>query len=307
MEIEGFLLFYKKQGISSYDVIRFLKSVFKIKKIGHGGSLDFLAEGLLIIGLNKKYTKKLIDFLKNSEKEYLAELILGYTSKTYDREGPILKIENFKKPNLNLIKKIIEKNFIGLINQTPPIYSAIKIKGEPAYKLARLKKDVNLKSRKVFIKNIEILNYKFPKLFLKIITGSGVYIRSLVNDLGQKLKCGAYLNNLLRTRINDYCLKEALDVNDFKNNNIALEGKIFGKVQNVGFRYFLKQNAEILNLKGWVKNEENYVLFFVVGEINNVLKFLALAKKGPIFSQVTDTFFIFKKSLKQFNNFSILK
>ncbi len=304
--MEGFLLFNKPKKFSSYDVIRFLKNKFQIKRIGHGGSLDLLAEGLLIIGIGKKYTQKLTSILKESEKEYLAELILGYYSKTYDQEGPIFKVLNFKKPTLNLIKKIINENFLGFINQVPPIYSALKNKGQPIYKLARLGKNVNLRPRKVFIKKIEILNYQFPNLKLKVVSGSGVYIRSLAHDLGQKLNCGAYLNQLIRLRINDYKLEEALSFNDFNENMIALEGKVFGKVQNVGFRYYLKKAAERLALKGWVKNEKDHVLFLVKGEINKIKEFLSLAKKGPIFSKVEDTFFIFKKDIQDFKDFSIL-
>jgi len=205
----GIIGVLKPNGITSFDVIRKLRQMSDIKKIGHAGTLDPLATGVLVVGIGKQACQKLNSIVKK-EKEYIAKIKLGINSTTDDEEGN-KKIVNVKNiPLLSQIKKIIHE-FQGKIYQIPPIFSAIKIHGQPAYKLARQGKKIVLKKRLVEIKQIKILEYKWPYLELKVITGPGVYIRSLARDIGEKLKTGGYLANLERTRVGDFkkenCLK----------------------------------------------------------------------------------------------------
>ncbi len=207
---KGIFAVLKPEGISSYDVIRKLKYLLKEKKIGHAGTLDPLAEGVLVVGVGRDATKKLSELLKK-EKEYLAKIELGKISATDDREGPIKKVKVFKKPSLEEIRKEV-KELEGLIWQKPPKFSALKINGQRAYALARQGKNLKLKARKVEIKKIRILRYNWPKLKLKVVTGPGVYIRALARDLGKKLKTGGYLVKLERIRVGDYNKKQALKI-----------------------------------------------------------------------------------------------
>ena len=207
----GIIGIIKPKGISSFDVIRKLRQMSDIKKIGHAGTLDPLATGVLVVGVGKQACQKLNSIVKK-EKEYIAKIKLGVNSTTDDEEGDrkIVNIENI--PLLSQNKEILPE-FQGKIYQTPPIFSAIKIQGQPAYKLARQGKKVVLKKRLVEIKQIKILKYKWPYLELKVITGPGVYIRSLAKDIGKKLKTGGYLADLERTRVGDFKKENCLLIN----------------------------------------------------------------------------------------------
>lgn len=207
----GIIGIIKPKGISSFDVIRKLRQMSDIKKIGHAGTLDPLATGVLVVGVGKQACQKLNSIVKK-EKEYVAKIKLGVNSTTDDEEGDkkIVNVENI--PLLSQIRGVIPE-FQGKIYQTPPIFSAIKIHGQPAYKLARQGKKVILKKRLVEIKQIKILKYKWPYLELKVVTGPGVYIRSLARDIGKKLKTGGYLADLERTRVGDFQKENCVLIN----------------------------------------------------------------------------------------------
>ena len=213
MKIENIFPIWKPKGPTSNQVLERLRKITGIKKIGHAGTLDPLASGVLIVGIGKA-TKMLSQFQKK-EKEYLADIKLGMESSTDDEEGTKRKIFVSKPPSLREIEKIL-KTFQGEILQTPPIFSAVKVGGKEAYKWARRGKIPKLKPRRVQIKKIEILNYQWPILSLKIITGPGVYIRSLARDLGKKLKTGGYLKNLERTRVGEFSKEKALTISQFE-------------------------------------------------------------------------------------------
>jgi len=197
---------YKPKGCSSYDVIRELKKKHPGQKIGHGGTLDPLASGVLVIGIGSQATKRLSTVLKNTDKEYEALIELGKISATDDSEGPVKKLRvkesKIKAVNINLSATI--NSFVGEIEQIPPGYSAVKIKGVPAYKRSRRGEVLNLKPKKARINQIEIIEYIYPFLKLKIVCGSGTYIRSLARDIGKKLRTGAYLSELERTRVGQF-------------------------------------------------------------------------------------------------------
>lgn len=210
---------YKPKGPTSNGVLEKLRWISGIKKIGHAGTLDPLAKGVLVVGIGNG--TKLLSSIVNKEKEYLAKIKFGATSSTDDEEGAKTKIKVIKKPDLKEVKKIVY-NFKGAIMQKPPIYSAIKISGKEAYKLARKGKIPELPLRRVEIKSIEIIQYRWPYLWIKIITGSGFYVRSLARDIGKELSVGGYLFSLERTRVGDFKKNKALTINKFK--------KIYGKI-----------------------------------------------------------------------------
>lgn len=203
----GFILIDKPSGITSHDVVDFLRKITGIKKIGHGGTLDPIATGLLILGIGKKATKKLKDIQK-LDKEYIATIKLGATSNTFDREGKIEEKKIEKIPDIKELEKVL-KNFVGEIEQIPPLFSAKKISGKKAYELARKGIKINLRPKRVKIYGIEILDYSFPYLKLKISCSCGTYIRSLANDIGEKLKCGGYIEELKRTKVGNFSINEA--------------------------------------------------------------------------------------------------
>lgn len=206
--MEKIFAVYKPKGPTSHDIIDIIRKKTGEKKVGHAGTLDPLAEGVLVIGVGKQSVKQLAEIVQK-EKEYIAKIKLGKTSTTDDAEGEKTKIEVKTKPTRPQITMVIEK-FVGKnIIQIPPIYSSIKIKGIKAYKLARQGKPINMPPRIVEIKKIELLNYNWPYLEIKAITGSGVYIRSLARDIGRELGTGGYLAGLVRTRVGQFIEDQA--------------------------------------------------------------------------------------------------
>lgn len=210
------ILIDKPAGISSFGVVAKVRANLRDKfghkiKVGHTGTLDPFATGLLIL-LSGKLTKKSSDFLK-LDKVYEATLRLGYTSTTGDPEGDLTLISE-KTPDLAEIKTTLD-SFLGQIDQTPPRFSAIKINGTRAYKLARKGTDFDIPSRQVKIYSIDILDYNYPELKLRVHCSSGTYIRTLAEDIGEKLQTGAYLTALRRLTIGDYDIKDAHPLTDF--------------------------------------------------------------------------------------------
>lgn len=204
----------KPKGWTSFDVIRKLQGVTKYRKFGHAGTLDPLATGLLIVCSGKK-TKTINEF-QAQEKEYEVEFVLGATTKTYDGE---FEPDNHQDTG-HLNPAVIEAaktNFLGIIEQVPPAYSAIKVKGKRAYELARKGKEVKLKSREVEIKEFQITSIEEHKDqdFVhhrgkaRVVCSKGTYIRSLFHDLGQELDVGGYITELRRTRIGDSTVRSA--------------------------------------------------------------------------------------------------
>lgn len=213
--MRNILLIDKPSGITSFDVIRRLRKsqlARGSRKMGHAGTLDPLATGLLIIGLDKA-TKQLADFM-NLPKEYEVLIEFGKVSTTYDADGEIsAKAEKgvLAEPPEKRFQDLLKK-FIGKIQQMPPVFSAKRIKGERAYDLARKGEKVELALREVTIYSIEILGWNWPLVRLRIKCGKGTYIRSLAHDLGQELKCGAYVKELRRTAIGDFRVENAVKI-----------------------------------------------------------------------------------------------
>ncbi len=200
--------YYKKIGPTSRDVLNYLQSVTGMKKIGHGGTLDPLAEGVLVVGIGRESTKKLHkeDF---NEKEYIAVLSLGKETITLDREGEKKKNKVKNTPELKRIKEVLEE-LTGIIMQEPPSFSAVKIDGKEAYKWARKGIIKKPKARPAEIKKIEIMSYRYPFLKIRVLTGRGVYIRSLARDIGESLGCGGYLYTLKRIKVGPFTLDDCI-------------------------------------------------------------------------------------------------
>jgi tRNA pseudouridine55 synthase len=214
--INGTLLIIDKPyNWSSFDVVKKIriniKTIYGIKKIkvGHAGTLDPLATGLLLV-CTGKMTKKISE-LQNQLKTYTGTLILGSTTPSFDKETEINNFYNLNHINKKLINKVLP-NFIGEINQTPPIYSAIKKDGRRLYKLAREGKKIKINSRKVFIKKFEITRFELPEVDFLIECGKGTYIRSIANDFGKALKSGAHIKNLRRIASGNYKIKNAFKI-----------------------------------------------------------------------------------------------
>ena len=205
---------YKPSGPTSFDIIRQLRKITGIKKIGHAGTLDPLAEGMLVVGITRQGTKQLNQLIKK-DKVYLAEIILGATSDTHDAQGKIEKNKVETRPDQNQVEQALVE-FKGHFQQVPPKYSAVKINGTPAYKLARRGKDFQLEAKDVVIHEIKLLKFDYPILEILVHTGSGVYIRSLARDLGKKLNTGAYLSALKRTKVGEFEIADALTLEKFE-------------------------------------------------------------------------------------------
>lgn len=207
-EKDGLILINKPSGITSHDVVNVARHAFGIRRIGHAGTLDPMATGLLILGIGKS-TKKL-GGITGSPKTYDAEITLGSNSTTDDKEGEIEKIGD-TQPTIEQIQEALNK-FTGEIMQTPPIFSAIKVNGQRAYKIARRGETIKMEPRKITIHKIELVSYKHPILEIKTDVSSGTYIRSLARDIGKELGTGAYLSELKRTSIGEYKLEDAIEL-----------------------------------------------------------------------------------------------
>jgi len=211
--MDGILLVNKPKGWTSFDVVAKVRGVLRQDgiakaKVGHTGTLDPLATGLLVL-LVGKATKRAPE-LSSLDKSYDAVLRLGQTSTTGDEEGDKQSLSKIV-PSEETILKVLKK-FVGEIEQVPPIYSAIKIGGQRAYKLARAGKEIRMEPRRVKIYKLELKNYKHPNLDITVDVSSGTYIRTLAEDIGKKLAVGAYLTELNRTRVGEFLLKDAVDM-----------------------------------------------------------------------------------------------
>lgn len=208
----GLLVLDKPTGWTSHDVVAVARKKLGTKKVGHAGTLDPLATGVLLLAVGS--ATRLLEFIVGADKTYEARLRLGATSDTYDADGEITENAAAEPATRAAIERALAK-FHGEIMQVPPIYSALKIGGRPAHRLARAGEAVVLPPRPVSIHTLEILAYAWPELRLKVDCGSGTYVRSLAHDLGQLLGCGAYLTQLRRMRVGQFTLAAAADFESF--------------------------------------------------------------------------------------------
>jgi tRNA pseudouridine55 synthase len=203
------LLINKALDWTSFDVVNKLRNKLKIKKIGHAGTLDPLASGLLIVCVGKM-TKRIEEFM-GLEKEYTGKFVLGQTTPSYDLETEVSEAKDISHLNEELIREAV-KPFTGSISQLPPQHSAIKIGGKRAYSFARAGNEIELAPRNVEVKAFEITGIALPEVSFRIVCSKGTYIRSIARDFGNHLGVGAYLGALCRTRIGPFLLEDALTI-----------------------------------------------------------------------------------------------
>ncbi len=220
--IEGLLLIDKPAGISSFGVVAKVRGIVRAKtgikkiKVGHTGTLDPAATGLLILAVGS-YTKK-VPLLIKQDKTYFVTMKLGQTSSTGDKEGEITAV-NAYVPTQQEVHDVITL-FTGSMMQTPPVFSALKLNGRRAYDLARQGKEFTMQPRPVMVHSSELNSYTYPFVTFTTHVGSGTYIRSLVEDIGNKLGTGAYMSDLRRTKIGSYMLEEAVPLGELNTETI---------------------------------------------------------------------------------------
>ena len=210
----GFLNIYKPKGKTSHDVVAILRRITKVKQIGHTGTLDPFAEGVLPICIGK--ATRLIEYLKD-DKAYIGTVQLGKSTTTYDLEGEVVEISD-KTPSLEEIEAELN-NFRGDIEQLPPIFSAIKVKGKKLYEYARKGEEVEIQPRSVNISELELLNYDKENrtLELYIKCSKGTYIRSIAHDLGKNLNCFGHLIKLVRVKAGDFLVENAIKLDELSS------------------------------------------------------------------------------------------
>lgn len=208
----GFLVINKRKGIGSTDYVRMVKKIFNQKKVGHSGTLDLLACGVLVVCLGK--ATKTIEFLQEEKKTYVADIKFGQATDTLDAEGKIIEYTD-KEVYLDDLNNILGK-FVGQIKQIPPMYSALKYKGQRLYDLARKGINIEREERLTTIYSIELLDFSFEKQKAKIKTqvSAGTYIRTLVDDIGRSLGNFAYMSDLERVNCSGFSIDQAIDIID---------------------------------------------------------------------------------------------
>jgi len=207
--IDGLLFIDKPSGMTSHDVVSRIRRIYRMKKVGHAGTLDPMATGLLILLLGK--ATKASNFLMSQSKTYEGTFRLGAVTDSQDADGDIIEENEVPEIDEEEMKKLFD-GFLGDQYQTPPMFSAKKIKGVPLYKLARKGQEVEREPRFITIRNFELLEINSPDVTFRIDVSKGTYVRTVAHDLGRKLGCGAYLTSLRRTAINEIPIERAVSL-----------------------------------------------------------------------------------------------
>lgn len=210
--LNGIINIHKEAGFTSHDVVAKMRGICRQKKIGHTGTLDPQATGVLPVCLGS--ATKLCDMLTDKDKEYVAELLLGQVTDTQDTTGQVLE-EHPVTVSEEAVREAVS-SFVGDYNQIPPMYSALKVNGKKLYELARAGKEVERAARPVYISEIEILEIKLPVVKMRVACSKGTYIRTLCADIGEKLGCGGTMQSLVRTKVADFALEEAVTLSELQ-------------------------------------------------------------------------------------------
>jgi tRNA pseudouridine55 synthase len=224
---DGVLVIDKPAGPTSHDVVARVRRALGNSRIGHTGTLDPLATGVLVLVVGR--ATRLAQFLSASDKEYVADIVLGATSETYDAEGPLVPSPGGRS-HAPLEPGVLDSamaEFRGTYSQMPPPYSAKKVGGTPAYKLARRKKPTELKPVPVTVHALETLSIDADRLRVRVVCSTGFYVRTLAHEIGARLGCGAYLAGLRRTRVGAFTLDDAVALDDIQNGGVeAASGRV---------------------------------------------------------------------------------
>lgn len=256
--MNGIINIYKEKGFTSHDVVAKLRGITKQRKIGHTGTLDPDAEGVLPVCMGN--ATKLCDLLTDKSKEYRAVLLLGKDTDTQDISGSVLKESlDWQFISEEEIKAVIE-SFIGEYDQVPPMYSALKVNGKKLYELAREGKEVERKARRVEINYIEIVNITLPRVEMIVGCSKGTYIRTLCKDIGDKLKCFGCMESLLRTRVGIFDLASAIKLSEAEElmKNSQFENKLISPDEMFDYKkLFLKESGDKFVYNGNIFVAEN--------------------------------------------------
>lgn len=206
--MNGIINVYKEAGYTSFDVVAIVRGITKIKKIGHTGTLDPDATGVLPVCIGNG--TKLVPLMEDHEKEYIAEILLGVRTDTQDMSGEILEERPVEADEQEVRAACM--SFVGAYQQIPPMYSAVKVNGKRLYDMARAGKEVERKPRMVHILELEILSVDLPRVKIRVVCSKGTYIRTLCSDIGEKLGCLAAMQSLVRTRVGSFCIDEAVTI-----------------------------------------------------------------------------------------------
>ena len=248
--MDGFIIINKKENMTSRDVVNIVCKKLHTKKVGHTGTLDPMAKGVLVIAVNKAL--KLVDDITSLNKEYIAEVTLGIKTDTLDITGNVLEKEDVKSINKKSIEEVLN-SFVGEYNMEVPIYSAVKVNGKKLYEYAREGKSVELPIKKVVINNIELLSVDQNKFTFKCNVSKGTYIRSLINDICKKLGVIGCMSDLIRTKQGKFYIENALDLDDINENT-----KLINMVDVIDFP-ILEVNEYLYNrIKNGSKLENRY-------------------------------------------------
>lgn len=215
--MDGILIVNKPAGITSHDVVDFIRQKFNMARVGHAGTLDPMATGVLVMLLGK--ATKLSSTFTNHDKQYIAKVYFGKSTDTQDASGRVVEEKNIDSLDIESIKKAL-RNFIGEIEQVPPMVSAIKYKGKKLYELARAGKTVIREPRKIRITSIKILDFKFPELTFTVSCSKGTYVRTLCEDIGRLLGVPSHMSSLVRTRSGEFLLEDSKNLDDIHEKDI---------------------------------------------------------------------------------------
>lgn len=281
----GILVINKSENMTSHDVVAILRKKLNMKRIGHTGTLDPMATGVLPICIGN--STRISEYIMNQGKSYIATLKFGESTTTYDSEGEITNISDNVSFTSDEINKVL-KTFLGDISQTPPIYSAIKVNGKKLYEYARDNEKIEIKSRKVTIYDIKLLEIKneFAKIYINC--SKGTYIRSIIHDLGIKLNSYAHMTELIRTRVGHFDLENSIDISkidsysleDLENSLISINDALYN-FESIEVTKIIRDrlvNGQRINIKDLIntkipKDEEIKIIseneFIGIAKINN--------------------------------------
>lgn len=276
----GFLNVYKPVGKTSHDVVAYFRKLLNIKKIGHTGTLDPFAEGVLPICVGN--STRLIEYLPD-DKAYLAFVQLGKATDSYDTEGNVIFESDKKVTKEQLVSALT--SFEGEIEQLPPMYSAIKVKGKKLYEYAREGKTISVAPRQVTIHKIELKNFDEEKQEAQVYIecSKGTYIRSIANDLGQNLCCGGYLTRLIRTKAGKFLVEDSIKMQDYKSIEFV-EKHLIEPISMLNYPLYNLNTSEKLDISNGkpilnksINNAENIILVY-----NDSIKAVASSCNGCI-------------------------
>lgn len=277
--MDGIIIINKPKGITSRDVVNETCKILKTKKVGHTGTLDPLATGVLALCIGK--ATKLVEVLTSSDKEYIATVKLGVLTDTLDTDGKVLKTEE-TLINKNELLNVLN-SFVGMYNQEVPIYSAVKINGKKLYEYARNNEKVVLPKRVVRISNIELLSFSKEEYSFKVTVSKGTYIRSLIKDINDKLGIIGVMSDLVRTRQGRFTIKDSNTLEDIKDNNykilsitdvlkdeacVIIKDKLFNIIKNGG----LIDNTYDKDMVTFIYNNEVVAIYKTYDKDNTKMK-----------------------------------